>query len=145
MMGIFFSLPPRLDRLWGPPRLLSSEYRRHLPTRVIKQPVSGADHSPKFSAEVKKAWSYEGVSKCFRTDLITKHRLTTININLEATQRVMAAKPIRLAHKIAIQLHLVAESCTICSSRSRRPVRKLLDTLSCTSTPQTRLHGVMLS
>jgi hypothetical protein len=31
---------------------------------------------------------------------------------------------------IAIQLHLVAESCTICSSRSRRPVRKLLDTPS---------------
>jgi len=26
--------------------------------------------------------------------------------------------------------HLVAESCTICSSRSRRPVRKLLDTPS---------------
>jgi hypothetical protein len=32
--------------------------------------------------------------------------------------------------KIVIQLHLVAESCTICSSRSRRPVRKLLDTPS---------------
>jgi hypothetical protein len=31
-------------------------------------------------------------------------------------------------HKTAIQLYLVAESCTICSSRSRRPVRKLLDT-----------------
>jgi hypothetical protein len=30
-------------------------------------------------------------------------------------------------HKTAIQLHLVAESCTICSSRFRRPVRKLLD------------------
>jgi len=29
-----------------------------------------------------------------------------------------------------IQLNLVAESCTICSSRSRQPVRKLLDTLS---------------
>jgi len=29
-----------------------------------------------------------------------------------------------------IQLHLVAESCTICNSRSRRPVRKLLDTPS---------------
>jgi len=29
-----------------------------------------------------------------------------------------------------IQLHLVAESRTICSSRSRRPVRKLLDTPS---------------
>jgi hypothetical protein len=38
----------------------------------------------------------------------------------------MAAKLTRLTHKIAIQLHLVAESCTICSSRCRRPVRKLL-------------------
>jgi hypothetical protein len=35
----------------------------------------------------------------------------------------MVAKLTRLTHKIAIQLHLVAESCTICSSRSRRPVR----------------------
>jgi len=34
-----------------------------------------------------------------------------------------------MAHKIAIQLHLAAESCTICNSRSRRPVRKLLYTL----------------
>jgi hypothetical protein len=42
----------------------------------------------------------------------------------------MAAKLTRLTHEIAIQLHLVAESCTICSSRSRRPVRKLLDTPS---------------
>jgi hypothetical protein len=40
----------------------------------------------------------------------------------------MAAKLTRLTHQIAIQLHLVAERCTICSSRSRRPVRKLLDT-----------------
>jgi hypothetical protein len=46
-------------------------------------------------------------------------------------QRVMAAKLTRLTNKIAIQLHLVAESCTIFSSRSRQPVRKLLDTLSC--------------
>jgi len=36
----------------------------------------------------------------------------------------------KLTHKIAIQQHLVAESCTICSSSSRRPVRKLLDTPS---------------
>jgi hypothetical protein len=43
---------------------------------------------------------------------------------------VMAAKLTKLTHKIAIQLHLVAESCTICSSHSRRPVRKLLDTPS---------------
>jgi hypothetical protein len=42
----------------------------------------------------------------------------------------MAAKLNRLAHKIAIQVHLVADSCTICSPRSRRPVRKLLDTTS---------------
>jgi len=41
---------------------------------------------------------------------------------------VMAAKFTRLTHKIAVQLHLVAESCIICSSRSRRPVRRLLDT-----------------
>jgi hypothetical protein len=42
----------------------------------------------------------------------------------------MAARLTRLSHEIAIQLHLVAESCTICSARSRRPVRKLLDTPS---------------
>jgi len=42
----------------------------------------------------------------------------------------MVAKLTRLIHKIAIQLYLVAESCTICSSSSRRPVRKLLDTPS---------------
>jgi hypothetical protein len=42
----------------------------------------------------------------------------------------MAAKLTRLTHEIAMQLHLVAESCTICSTRSRRPIRKLLDTPS---------------
>jgi hypothetical protein len=55
---------------------------------------------------------------------------TTKNTRWEATQRVMAADLTRLTHKIAIQLQLVAESCTICSSRSRRPVRKLSDTPS---------------
>jgi len=35
---------------------------------------------------------------------------------------VMAAKLTRLTHKIAIQLHLVAESYISCSSRSRWPV-----------------------
>jgi hypothetical protein len=62
---------------------------------------------------------YEGVSKSFGTESITKYKLTT-STRWEATQRVMAAKFTRLTHKIAIQLHLVAESCTICSSRSRR-------------------------
>jgi hypothetical protein len=42
----------------------------------------------------------------------------------------MAVKLTRLTHEIAIQLRLVAESCTICSPRSRRPVQKLLDTPS---------------
>jgi len=36
----------------------------------------------------------------------------------------MAAKLTSLTHKLAMQLHLVAESCTICSSCSRWPVRK---------------------
>jgi hypothetical protein len=40
----------------------------------------------------------------------------------------MAAKLTRLTHKIAIQLFSGTESYTICISRSRRPVRKLLDT-----------------
>jgi hypothetical protein len=39
----------------------------------------------------------------------------------------MAAKVTRLTHTIAIQLYLVAENCAIFSSRSRWPVRKLLD------------------
>jgi len=42
----------------------------------------------------------------------------------------MAAKLTRLTHKIAIQLHLVAESFIIRSSSSRRPIRKFLDTPS---------------
>jgi hypothetical protein len=65
--------------------------------------------------------------------VITKYTLTTINTCWEATRRFMAAKLTRLTHKIAMQLHLVAESYTICSSRSRRPVRKLLDTPYVTS------------
>jgi hypothetical protein len=71
---------------------------------------------------------YKGVSKSFQTELITKCMLTTINTHHEATQRVMVAKLTRLTHKIAIQLHLVAESCTICSSHSRQPVWKHLVT-----------------
>jgi len=42
----------------------------------------------------------------------------------------MAAKPTRLIHKMAIELHLLARELIICSSRSRLPVRKLLDTPS---------------
>jgi hypothetical protein len=58
----------------------------------------------------------------------------------ETTQTVMATKLTRTTHKIAIQLHLVAESCTICSSRSRHPVRKLLDTPSYVATQLRNLY-----
>jgi hypothetical protein len=42
----------------------------------------------------------------------------------------MTAKLTTLTQKIALQLHLLAESYTICSSRFRWPVRKFLDTPS---------------
>jgi hypothetical protein len=42
----------------------------------------------------------------------------------------MAATVTRLTYKIAIQLNLMTEICTVCSSRSRRPVQKRLDTPS---------------
>jgi hypothetical protein len=68
---------------------------------------------------------YEGISKS------TTKQTITMNTRWEATQRVMVAKLTRLTHKIAaIQLQLVAESCAICSSRTKRPIRKLLDTPS---------------
>jgi len=52
----------------------------------------------------------------------------------------MVAKLTRLTDKIAIQLHLLAESGTICCSRSRRPVRKLLDKSSYVLTNVLILH-----
>jgi hypothetical protein len=76
---------------------------------------------------------YEGVSKSFRTESITKYMLTFGITRWEATQGVMAAKLTGLTHRITIQLYLVAESCTIRSSRSRRPIRKLLDIPSYTN------------
>jgi hypothetical protein len=72
--------------------------------------------------------------------VVTKYTLTTIKTRWEATQRVMAAKLTRLTHKIAIKLHLVTESCTICSSRSRQPVRKLLDNLRSLARARARAH-----
>jgi len=46
----------------------------------------------------------------------------------------MPAKLTSLTHKIAVQLRLVIESCTGCSSRSKRPVQKLFDKPSYTNT-----------
>jgi len=56
--------------------------------------------------------------------------LTITNTHSEVTQRGTAAKLTILTQKIATQLHLVADSCTICSSQSRRPVQKHSDTPS---------------
>jgi hypothetical protein len=61
---------------------------------------------------------------------LSHNEINNNNTRWEATQRVMATKLTRLTHKIAIQLHLVAESSNVFSSRSRWPVRKLLDTPS---------------
>jgi hypothetical protein len=73
--------------------------------------------------------THEGVYKSFRTESKRNICLPLVLL-VEKQHRVTATKLTRLFHKIAIQLHLVAESCTICNSRSRRPVRKLLDTPS---------------
>jgi len=59
-----------------------------------------------------------------------KYTLTTINTRWEEVKRHMVTKLTRLTHIMAIQPHLVTQNCTICSSRSRRSVRKLLDTPS---------------
>jgi len=48
----------------------------------------------------------------------------------------MAERLTRLTYKIAIPLHLVAESCTIYSYHARWPVRKLLDTPSYVFLPE---------
>jgi len=55
--------------------------------------------------------------KVSRLEFIMKYMLTTVNTQ-EAIQRVMAVELTRLTHKIVIQLHLVGESCTSCSSHS---------------------------
>jgi hypothetical protein len=73
---------------------------------------------------------YEGVFKLSGLSHNEIYTLTTISTRWETTQRVTAAKLTRLTHKIAIQLHLVAESRPICSSRSRRPARNFLHTHS---------------
>jgi len=74
-----------------------------------------------------KLW---GCIQKFSDWVVTKYTLTIGITRWEATQRVIAAKLTRLTHKIGMQLHLVKEICTVCSSRSRWPVRKLLDTPS---------------
>jgi len=73
---------------------------------------------------------YDCVCRGFRTESIRKCTFTKIKSRREATQRIVTGKLTRLAHKIVLQLSLLVESCTICSSSSRRSVRELLDTHS---------------
>jgi hypothetical protein len=115
-----------------------SKYFNFATILFLRRGVDSPDPTPKLEEQPLSAVfdGLFGIRECihkFPYWVVTKYALTTINTRRVATQRVMAAKLIRPTHKIAIQLHLVTESCTICSSRSRWPVRKLLDTPSYTS------------
>jgi hypothetical protein len=109
---------------------LMFQIRRFQPNTEHLHSLSELNKMALYASRWTHEVEYKGVSKSFRTEPIKKYALTKINSRWEAPQGVMAAKLTRLADKIAIQLHLVAESCTIGSSCSRRPVRKLLDTPS---------------
>jgi hypothetical protein len=106
--------------------LCTAETRHHEPTGPNRAQACAHGflrHSPEkfnsYSAGQEILRFYE--AKRYRTESITK-QTTIINNRWEAIQMVMAAKLklTRLSHKIAIQVHIVAESCTICRSRSRR-------------------------
>jgi hypothetical protein len=113
-------------------------------TRVATGPYPEDTNS--FSCWDNVHIQYDGVSnKSFQTEWITKYTLTTINTRWETVRRIMTAKLTRLTHKIAIQLHLVAESCAICRSRSRQPVRKLLDTPSYDAMSDVKQHCTQMS
>jgi hypothetical protein len=53
----FISSPPRPDRLWGPPSLISYGYEGAFSSGTM-QPEREADHLPPSSAEVKNGRSY---------------------------------------------------------------------------------------
>jgi len=78
----------------------------------------------------------------FPNRVLMKSTTIIINTRWKARQSVMATKLTRPSHKIAIQLHLVAESCATCSSRSRRPVRELLNTPSYILNTEGKAHNV---
>jgi hypothetical protein len=79
---------------------------------------------------LKTVTRYEGVSKSFRTESNNEIYAYNKKHSLRSNTKGYSSKTHRLTHEKAIQLHLVAENCTIYRSRYRRPVRKLLDTPS---------------
>jgi hypothetical protein len=98
-------------------------FRRYVPELYVykewvtwpKAPLISLTFSKKMLGQYLK---YDSISKTFRTESITKYTLTTINTRWKQ-------------HKVLWrQIHFVAKSCTTCSSPSRWPVRKLLDTHS---------------
>jgi hypothetical protein len=93
------------------------------------QPVSAAGHALRYVHNTRLLLQ-PLIRGCIQKFPNWVYNEITTNTRWEATQRVMATKLTRLTHKIAIQLHLMTEICTIWCSRSRRPVRKLLDTPS---------------
>ena len=53
---MIFCLPKRSDRLWGPPSILFSGYRRFFPE--ANRPMREGDHLPPSGAEVENEWNY---------------------------------------------------------------------------------------
>jgi hypothetical protein len=131
-----------MEKFWGPPSLLSSGYQERFPG--TKAPEREADHSPPSSAEVNSAWSYEGVSKSFRTGRLERELQI---VQLSATRcSCIAILWVSLVSFTAITLCIASQWVFIVVSIYFviDSVLKLLDTPSHTSTPPTRLHGVVI-
>jgi hypothetical protein len=128
----FFSLPPLCpDRLWGPLSLLSNEYRGLFPG----DKAAGA-WSWSLTSEVKKALSYRGVSKSFRTGCLGRELQM---IQLSATRcSCIAILWVSLVSFAAITLCVASQRVFVVVSVYFviDSVRKVLDTPSHTSTPQ---------
>jgi hypothetical protein len=114
----------RMDYLVDPKLGLVLFRRKMLLRLACSNSLYWLSHCSSYTHRMQIKWTYDGYPKVSGLS----HNEITTNTSWEAIQRVMAAKLAILTHKIAIQLHLVAESSTVCSSRSRRPVRKLLIT-----------------
>jgi hypothetical protein len=106
--------------------VINRSNQRQQPTADFKRSL----YEAKYEMFYKHAMCVRGYIQKFPDWVNNKH-------SLRSNTKCYGVKPTRLTQKIEIQLHLVAESCITCSSRSRRPVRKLLDipsyTASCNS------------
>jgi len=62
-MNRFLSPLPRPDRLWGPPSVLSNEFRGAF-SKALKRLKREAGHSLPFIIEVQNAWSSNSTASC---------------------------------------------------------------------------------